>query len=68
MDDVTLIFQAICKRRISVLRQNGNIKGTVEGLITYLDTFYGDPEAWLELADVYASMAMSACCIQLFLG
>jgi len=49
---------AIWKRRISILRQNGDTKGAEESLITYLDTFYGDPEAWLELADVYASMAM----------
>jgi len=49
---------AVWKRKISVLRQSGKIKNAVDELITYLDAFYTDPEAWLELADIYASMSL----------
>ncbi|TFK29527.1 tetratricopeptide repeat domain 35 [Coprinopsis marcescibilis] len=44
---------AAWKRRISVLRNTGRIEKATEDLIQYLDTFYSDPEAWLELADIY---------------
>lgn len=67
-DDALAMYQAILevdptntaiwKRKISVLRQSGKIKHAVDELITYLDAFYTDPEAWLELADIYASMSL----------
>ncbi|KAH6910629.1 tetratricopeptide repeat domain 35 [Coprinopsis sp. MPI-PUGE-AT-0042] len=44
---------AALKRRISVLRQKGSAEKATEELIQYLDTFYTDPEGWLELADIY---------------
>ncbi|EAU84041.1 tetratricopeptide repeat domain 35 [Coprinopsis cinerea okayama7 len=46
---------AAWKRKISVLRQKGGIDQATEELIQYLDTFYTDPEAWLELADIYVT-------------
>ncbi|ESK83293.1 tetratricopeptide repeat protein 35 [Moniliophthora roreri MCA 2997] len=46
---------AIWKRRISVLRRTGKVEKSVEELKEYLDTFYNDLEAWLELADIYSS-------------
>ena len=33
----------------------GRVERAVTELGTYLDTFYSDAEAWLELADIYAS-------------
>ena len=47
--------QAVWKRRISVLRRAGKLEEAVEELSQYLDTFYSDLEAWLELADIYSS-------------
>lgn len=47
--------QAAWKRRISVLRRARSTDKAVEELIEYLDTFYTDPEGWLELADIYVS-------------
>ncbi|KAF9259910.1 TPR-like protein [Marasmius fiardii PR-910] len=46
---------AVWKRRISVLRRSGKIDKAVEELKEYLDTFYNDLEAWVELADIYSS-------------
>jgi len=46
---------AIWKRQIGLLRRMGRIERAVTELGTYLDTFYSDAEAWLELADLYAS-------------
>ena len=47
--------QPIWKRKISLLRSLGRIHQATESLVKYLDTFYGDPEGWLELADIYTS-------------
>ncbi|KAK1229919.1 Inositol phosphatase SIW14 [Marasmius sp. AFHP31] len=46
---------AVWKRRISVLRRSGKVDRAVEELKEYLDTFYNDLEAWVELADIYSS-------------
>ncbi|KAJ2922933.1 hypothetical protein H1R20_g14191, partial [Candolleomyces eurysporus] len=46
---------AAWKRRISVLRRARSLDKATEELIQYLDTFYTDPEGWLELADIYVS-------------
>ncbi|KZP30769.1 TPR-like protein [Athelia psychrophila] len=45
----------IWKRQIGLLRRLGRVERAVTELCTYLDTFYSDAEAWLELADLYAS-------------
>ncbi|KAI0267362.1 TPR-like protein [Gloeopeniophorella convolvens] len=46
---------AAWKRQISVLRRLGRTESAVEELSKFADTFYTDVEAWLELADLYAS-------------
>ncbi|KAL0579429.1 Inositol phosphatase SIW14 [Marasmius crinis-equi] len=46
---------AAWKRRISVLRRAGKVDKAVEELKEYLDTFYNDLEAWVELSDIYSS-------------
>jgi hypothetical protein len=38
-----------------VLRKLGKTERAVEELCKFVDTFYTDVEAWLELADLYAS-------------
>jgi ER membrane protein complex subunit 2 len=38
-----------------LLRKLGRIENAVEELSRFVDTFYSDVEAWLELADLYAS-------------
>ena len=48
-------IQAIWKRKVSVYRQIGQTERAVQLLITYVETFYADPDAWLELANIYAS-------------
>jgi hypothetical protein len=47
--------KALWKREISVLRTLGKIDRAVEELSKFVDTFYTDVEAWLELADIYTS-------------
>jgi tetratricopeptide (TPR) repeat protein len=47
--------KAAWKRQISVLRKLGKINDAVAELSKFADTFYTDVEAWLELADIYAS-------------
>ena len=53
--DYADIEKAVWKRQISVLRKLGKINEAVEELSKFADTFYTDVEAWLELADIYAS-------------
>jgi hypothetical protein len=48
--------KVIWKRQISVLRKLGKIEQAVEELASFVETFYTDVEAWLELADLYASL------------
>jgi hypothetical protein len=53
-------LKAIWKRQISVLRKLGDIDRAVVELSKFVDTFYTDVEAWLELADIYASQNQCA--------
>jgi tetratricopeptide (TPR) repeat protein len=53
-------LKAIWKRQISVLRKLGEIDRAVEELSKFVDTFYTDAEAWLELADIYTSQHQCA--------
>jgi tetratricopeptide (TPR) repeat protein len=46
-------LKAIWKRQISVLRKLEEYDRAVEELCKFVDTFYTDVEAWLELADIY---------------
>ena len=50
----------ISRRRIAAIKSSGDAKRTVEALNVHLDTFYNDPEAWQELAEVYAAQGMYA--------
>ncbi|EST05385.1 Tetratricopeptide TPR2 [Kalmanozyma brasiliensis GHG001] len=50
----------LSRRRVAAIKSLGDIKGTVEALNLHLDTFYNDPEAWQELAEVYANQGMYA--------
>ena len=52
--------KTIWKRQISVLRKLDRIERAVEELSKFVDTFYTDVEAWLELADIYASQHQCA--------
>jgi tetratricopeptide (TPR) repeat protein len=54
------ILKAIWKRQISVLRKLGETDRAVEELSKFVDTFYTDAEAWLELADIYTSQNQCA--------
>ena len=49
--------QPVRKRQIALLREEGNTQEALEELITLVDTWYGDAEGWLELADIYAENA-----------
>lgn len=51
----TGLQKAVWARQISVLRKLGKTERAVEELCKFVDTFYTDVEAWLELADLYAS-------------
>jgi len=55
---------AVWKRQISVLRKLGKINDAVAELSKFADTFYTDVEAWLELADIYASNHQYASALQ----
>lgn len=53
----------LSRRRITALKSLGGVEGrrkVVEALNTHLDTFYNDPEAWQELAEIYAEQGMYA--------
>jgi len=49
---------AIRKRRVALARARGDVREAIEELLLLTDTWYADAEAWLELADVYASCAL----------
>ncbi|KAF8513203.1 hypothetical protein JB92DRAFT_2924738 [Gautieria morchelliformis] len=57
---------ALWKRQIAVLRGQGpqTIPRAVEELTRYLDTFYADVEAWIELADIYSELNLYALSLQ----
>ncbi|KAJ1018502.1 hypothetical protein NDA18_006653 [Ustilago nuda] len=53
----------LSRRRIAALKSLGGSQGKqslIHALNSHLDTFYNDPEAWLELAETYADEAMYA--------
>ncbi|CDU26169.1 uncharacterized protein SPSC_06363 [Sporisorium scitamineum] len=50
----------LSRRRIAAIKSTGDTKRTLEALNAHLDTFYNDPEAWQELAEVYASQGLYA--------
>ncbi|KAF8465878.1 TPR-like protein [Russula ochroleuca] len=54
----------IWAREISVLRKLGKIDLAVDQLSKFADTFYTDVEAWLELADIYASQHQYTSALQ----
>ncbi|KAH9996348.1 TPR-like protein [Russula vinacea] len=54
----------IWAREISVLRKLNKIDLAVEQLSKFADTFYTDVEAWLELADIYASQHQYTSALQ----
>ena len=47
--------KALWRRKAGALRTLGKTEDAVKELCTMLDTFYTEVEAWLELADIYAS-------------
>jgi hypothetical protein len=59
-EKVVANLKAVWKRQISVLRKLGEINRAVEELSKFVDTFYTDVEAWLELADIYTSQNQCA--------
>ncbi|KIS69132.1 uncharacterized protein UMAG_10629 [Mycosarcoma maydis] len=50
----------LSRRRIGAIKSTGDIKQTLHALNSHLDIFYNDPEAWQELAEVYATQSMYA--------
>lgn len=48
----------VTKRRIAVLRSLGQNEMAIEALNTYVDNFYSDSEAWLELASLYTEVGL----------
>lgn len=59
-DSTSLILS---RRRIACLKTLGGAGGAakvVEALNKHVDTFYNDPEAWQELAEIYAEQGMYA--------
>ncbi|CAJ2632914.1 unnamed protein product [Trifolium pratense] len=43
------------KRRVAMVKAQGNISGTIEWLNKYLEIFMADHDAWRELAEIYLS-------------
>ncbi|CBQ73510.1 conserved hypothetical protein [Sporisorium reilianum SRZ2] len=56
-EQTSLIFS---RRRIAAIKSTGDTKRTLDALNAHLDTFYNDPEAWQELAEVYAHQGLYA--------
>lgn len=59
------------KRQIALLKARRKDHELMEALTSYLDTYYDDCEAWLELCEVYASKYMyeqaAFCCQEMIL-
>ncbi|KAI9220067.1 hypothetical protein BC828DRAFT_384428 [Blastocladiella britannica] len=49
---------SVLKRKVALLKTSGRPRDAIAALATLLDTYPMDPEAWLELADLYASQSM----------
>lgn len=50
----------LSRRRVAAIKSTGDVKQTLQALNSHLDIFYNDPEAWQELAEIYAGQAMYA--------
>ncbi|GAC96586.1 hypothetical protein PHSY_004168 [Pseudozyma hubeiensis SY62] len=50
----------LSRRRIAAIKSTGDTKQTLQALNSHLDIFYNDPEAWQELAEVYAGQGLYA--------
>ncbi|CAO3660384.1 unnamed protein product [Umbelopsis vinacea] len=46
----------VSKRQIALLKLRGKKNEAISALVKYLDTYYSDPEAWIELCSLYLSM------------
>jgi tetratricopeptide (TPR) repeat protein len=66
-----MYFQLASKRQIALLKARNKEQAMIEALTKYLDTYYDDHEAWLELCDVYVSKHMydqaAYCCEEIIL-
>lgn len=67
-DDTNMLAS---KRQIALLKARNKEGDVIEALTKYLDIYYDDSEAWLELCDVYLSKHMydqaAYCCEELIL-
>ncbi|WCJ26228.1 Protein prenylyltransferase superfamily protein [Euphorbia peplus] len=50
--------QVIHKRRVAVVKAQGNLSAAVDLLNKYLEIFMADSDAWRELAEIYVSLQM----------
>ncbi|GAB5589610.1 hypothetical protein Unana1_04510 [Umbelopsis nana] len=46
----------VSKRQIALLKLRGKKNEAISALVKYLDTYYSDPEAWIELCSLYLSL------------
>ncbi|KAJ2961799.1 hypothetical protein NQZ79_g3013 [Umbelopsis isabellina] len=46
----------VSKRQIALLKLRGKKNEAISALVKYLDTYYSDAEAWIELSQLYLSM------------
>lgn len=67
-DDTNMLAS---KRQIALLKARNKEYEMIKALTDYLDTYYDDQEAWLELCDIYVSRYMydqaAYCCEELIL-
>ncbi|KAJ6694175.1 hypothetical protein OIU85_004916 [Salix viminalis] len=50
--------QVVHKRRVALVKAQGNLSGAIDFLNKYLETFMADHDAWRELAEIYISLQM----------
>jgi tetratricopeptide (TPR) repeat protein len=46
----------VSKRQIALLKLRGKKNEAISALVKYLDTYYSDAEAWIELSQLYLSL------------
>lgn len=67
-DDTNMLAS---KRQIALLKARNKEQEMIDALTKYLDTYYDDHEAWLELCDVYLNKHMydqaAYCCEEIIL-
>ncbi|GAA5807069.1 hypothetical protein MFLAVUS_000419 [Mucor flavus] len=67
-DDTNMLAS---KRQIALLKARNKEQDMIDALTKYLDTYYDDHEAWLELCDAYLSKHMydqaAYCCEEIIL-